>query len=429
MLRPAAEVQISTDPIRLTLERTRPIAAPPEWPLDLLDIPALRLTGWKPVPFRHFVLKIHGRCNLSCTYCYMYELADQSWRSKPRAMDTATIGAVCDRIAEHVHTHSLAAVDVVLHGGEPLLAGVAVIRQTVMMLRRAVPSPCDVRIQIQTNAILLDERVLSELSQLGIRVGVSLDGAAEDNDRHRRYADGRGSYAAVSTSLRLLASPPHRHLFSGILSTVDVAADPVRTYAALLEFSPPAIDFLLPHGNWSEQPPGRTADLTPSRYSSWLVAVFERWYRAPVAETRIRFFEQIMNVVLGGQSSSEAIGLSPVGVVVVDTDGAIEQVDALRSAYDGASGAGLDVVHDAFDDALAHPGVVARQIGVKALHPDCLACPVRNICGGGHYPHRYRAGAGYRNRSVYCADLRTVIDHISNTVLSDVRRLSERNVP
>ena len=39
-----------------------------------------------PVPFREFVVKIHSRCDLACDYCYMYELADQTWRDRPRRM-------------------------------------------------------------------------------------------------------------------------------------------------------------------------------------------------------------------------------------------------------------------------------------------------------------------------------------------------------
>ena len=425
MVRPA----LTGAPVDLQLGRhgsTEPqLGGEPEWPLDLLDVSKLAATGWRPVPFRHFVVKIHGRCNLACTYCYMYELADQSWRSKPRVMDPLIVAAVTRRMAEHVERNDLPWIDVVFHGGEPLLAGPEMIERTAQQIRAAVPASCEVRLRIQTNAILLDERVLGMLARLGITVGVSLDGTAEDNDRHRKYADGRGSHAKVAESLRLFDRPEYHELFAGMLCTIDADSDPVKTYEALLEFNPPAVDFLLPHGNWSSPPPNRAPDQVPGRYSEWLLELFERWYRAPRAETRIRFFEQIINIVLGGSSSSESLGLSPVGVIVVDTDGSIEQVDSLRSAYQGAAGAGLDVIRNSFQEALVHPGVAARQIGVDALADECRRCPVMEICGGGHYPHRYRAGSGYRNPSVYCADLLHTINHVRDVVLGDVRALLE----
>ena len=69
----------------------------------------------------------------------------------------------------------------------------------------------------------------------------------------------------------------------------------------------------------------------------------------------------------------------------------------------------MDVHTHSLDDALGHPGVVARQIGTAALPDSCLECPVHRVCGAGFYPHRYRAGAGYRNPSVYCPDLMRII--------------------
>ena len=50
----------------------------------------------------------------------------------------------------------------------------------------------------------------------------------------------------------------------------------------------------------------------------------------------------------------------------------------------------------------------------------CRACPVMDICGGGLYPHRYREGAGFRNPSVYCADLLRLITHVQERVIGDL---------
>lgn len=44
------------------------------------------------------------------------------------------------------------------------------------------------------------------------------------------------------------------------------------------------------------------------------------------------------------------------------------------------------------------------------------------ICGGGLFAHRYRAGDGFHNPSVYCADLLHLIKHVGRTVQADIRR-------
>src|SRR4051794_1000945 len=51
-----------------------------------------------PRPFVHFVVKVASRCNIKCSYCYMYEHADQSWRTQPQFMSDAVEVATIDRI-------------------------------------------------------------------------------------------------------------------------------------------------------------------------------------------------------------------------------------------------------------------------------------------------------------------------------------------
>ena len=393
---------------------------PARWPHRDLDVAAMRARGHQAVPFSQFILKVHSRCNLSCTYCYVYEMADHGWPDLPRRMATATAGQVADRIGEHARTHDLPSVDVILHGGEPLLAGTGWLTELAGTLRARVPA--QVNIGVQTNGTLLRPRMLQTLKQLGVGVGVSLDGDAEATGRYRLYPSGRNSFDAVAAGLRLLSSPGFREIYHGILCTIDVQNDPVSTYEALLEFHPPAVDLLLPHANWSCPPPG-------TGYADWLIAVFERWYSAPERETRVRLFTELIQLVLGSPGAVEGLGLTPSTLIVVDTDGSIKQLDSLSSTYHGAAETGLHVSTDAFDAALSHPTTVARQIGVDALADQCQRCPVLRVCGGGLYPHRYRSGAGFRHPSVYCADLLRLITHVSDRVLSDVARLSTARSP
>jgi uncharacterized protein len=399
----------------------RPAPPGPLWPGDLLDLAATRAGGWRPTPFRDVVLKIHQRCNLACDYCYVYTKADQSWRDRPTVMAPATWRAAARRMAEHAGAHRPRAMRLILHGGEPLLAGPSRLAEVVTDFRAAVGDACRLDVRMQTNGVLLGETTLAILAAQGVSIGVSLDGAAADNDRHRRGPDGSGSARAVDRALRLLGSPAYRPAFAGLLCTVDPRTDPIACYEALLAYDPPAVDFLLPHANWSD-PPARDPAAGSTPYGDWLVAVFDRWYGAPRQETRVRVLEDLISLVLGGASRSEQIGLSPVAVVVVETDGAIEQVDSLKSAYPGACATGLNVFDHALDAALDHPGVVARQLGLRALCDTCLACPVHTVCGGGHYAHRYVAGEGFRNPSVYCRDLVRLVRHVAGRVVGDLRR-------
>jgi uncharacterized protein len=388
-----------------------------EWP-TALDVQEWTAEGWRPTPFRQFILKLHSRCNLACNYCYVYKLADQTWRAQPRAMSEALVPVIAGRIAEHVQAHDLRSIRVIFHGGEPLLAGAAPIIDALGTIRSTVGADIQVDSWVQTNGTLLDEEVLGQLEALDIRVGVSLDGDAASHDRSRRYANGRGSHDAVARGLQLLMCRPR--IYSGLLCVVDLDTDPIATYEAMLAFAPPLIDFHLPHGNWSSPPPGRL-ESAAAPYAEWLITVFNRWYEAKPRETRIRLFEEIIHLLLGGKSAAEAIGLTPSSLVIVEADGSIEQSDTLKSAYDGAAATGLHVSRDSFDAALYLPQVAATQLGLAALSDECIECPVRNVCGAGLYAHRYRADSGFRNRSVYCPDLFALIMHVQARLASDLR--------
>ncbi|MCO1594849.1 FxsB family radical SAM/SPASM domain protein [Micromonospora sp. RHAY321] len=372
---------------------------------------------------RQLVLKVHSRCNLACDYCYVYRHADQGWRDRPRVIAPATVDRVADRLAAHVARHGTDRVRVVLHGGEPLLAGAAVLDRTVRTLRTAMPTGATLDVAMQTNGVLLDEAMLALCHTHGIDIGVSLDGDRTANDRYRRHADGRGSFTEVAAALRLLARPEHRARYAGLLCTVDLANDPVVVYRSLREFDPPLLDLLLPHGNWTAPPPGRRPGDPATPYADWLIAVFDTWYRETPRRTGIRLFESLIALLLGGRSGTQALGATDPDIMTIETDGTIEGTDTLKTTTASVMRTGLDVFRHTFDEALGHPSLAGRPTGIAALAPACRTCPVVGACGGGLYAHRFRDGAGFAHPSVYCADLFRLIRHVQSVVAADVDAL------
>ncbi|WP_406738817.1 radical SAM/SPASM protein FxsB, inactivated metallohydrolase extension form [Streptomyces sp. NBC_00853] len=361
------------------------------------------------IAFREIVLKVHSRCDLACDHCYVYEHADQSWRARPKVISPEVISHTASRLAEHARDHALPSVTVILHGGEPLLAGPARLRLVCEEFTRALSGIAALDLRIHTNGLQLSSRYLDLFDEYGVRVGISLDGDRAANDRHRRFADGRTSHPLVLAAVALLRSEPYRHLYQGLLCTVDVANDPVAVLDALVELEPPRVDFLLPHATW-ETPPARP-DGAPDAYARWLLRIFDRWDRLgrPVP---VRLFESLLSTLRGGPSLTESLGLAPTDLVVVETDGTLEQVDSLKSAFEGAAATGFNVFDHAFDQVAAHPGVRARQLGLAGVSDSCRRCPVVRSCGGGLYTHRYRDRNGFDNPSVYCTDLRELVDGV-----------------
>ncbi|MFF6784568.1 FxsB family cyclophane-forming radical SAM/SPASM peptide maturase [Streptomyces sp. NPDC012510] len=368
-------------------------------------------------PFRQFVIKVHSRCDLACDHCYVYQHADQSWRGRPVTMSDETFRRTAARIAEHAAEHRLTRVHCVLHGGEPLLAGRERLRGFARELRSALHGVAELDLRMQTNGLRLNDAFCAMLVEESIVTSISLDGDEASNDRHRVRRDGSGSHRDVVRAVRRLGAPAHRSAFGGLLCTIDVENDPVEVYRALTELRPPAIDFLLPHATW-EHPPPRPGSQTGADYADWLIAVHKEW-TADGMPVRIRMFESISRLTRGRGSLTEALGLGSSDLLVVETDGAIEQADWLKTAYPGAPGTGMHITTHRLEQAAEHRGIQARRAGLDGLSAQCRACPVVSVCGGGLYGHRHRASNGFDNPSVYCADLLKVIGYVQTTERDD----------
>ncbi|MFF7474999.1 radical SAM/SPASM protein FxsBH, inactivated beta-hydroxylase extension form [Streptomyces sp. NPDC008092] len=364
-------------------------------------------------PLRQLVLKIHSRCDLLCDHCYVYQHADRSWRNRPTFIRPETVRAVAARLAEHVGSRAVESVSVILHGGEPLLVGPARLRDICAELTRTLSPLTALDLRMHTNAVTLNRRHLDVCREFGVRVGVSLDGDRAANDRHRLDRRGRSSHDRVVRGIRLLQEPEYRDLFSGVLCTVDVANDPVAVHDALTELAPPRIDYLLPHSTWDRPPPNPAGTTTP--YADWLLAVFDRWEQQG-RPMPVRTFDSVLSTLHGGPPLTESLGLAPSDLAVIETDGTFEQADWLKTAYAGAPETGYDVFRHGFAEFAAHPGVQARQQGVDGLSDTCRSCPVVRSCGGGLYGHRYRSGNGFDNPSVFCGDLRSLVEGIADRV-------------
>ena len=297
---------------------------------------------------------------------------------------------------------------VILHGGEPLLAGATRLDEIAWQLRRAITPVCELDLRIHTNGVQLDEEFCEVFRAAGVKVGVSLDGNRAGNDLHRRYRDGRSSYDQVIGAVGLLRTDRYRDLYAGLLCTIDIRNDPVATYDALAALDAPAVDFLLPHGTHDAPPPGVGIG-TP--YADWLAAVFDRW-RGDADRVPVRMFESIIRTSRGATSLTESLGLEASDVAVIETDGTIEQADSVKVAYDGAPATGFDIFANQLSEAAGHPAIRARQLGLAGLSETCRECPVVASCGGGLYAHRYKTGSGFDNPSVYCGDLQQIINHV-----------------
>lgn len=367
-------------------------------------------------PVREFILKVASRCNLDCAYCYEYRHGDESWRFASKFMRPLVYETTARKIADHVVRHELEEVSVALHGGEPLLLGPARLDRLACSLRTIIaPTGATLNLTMQTNATLITDEIAEVIRARGIRVGVSLDGGRKENDRYRLDHTGASSFDRVMAGLETLRSVAPGEP-TGILAVVDIENDPIETFDALAALGIVNVDLLLPHHNWDRRPPIPPAGAMPA-YGQWFGAVWDAWVGGRHSHLRIRFLDNIVARLVGHPGLYEQMSEAPVALITINTDGAIEGVDTLKSTGTGVQKTGLNVLDHSIDDVLAHPLYLARQDWQASLPDACAGCSIKRICAGGYLPHRYRSGMGFNNTSVYCDDL----FHLVTKIYQDIR--------
>ena len=372
------------------------------------------------------IVKLTARCNLNCSYCYVYNHEDHSYKRRPALMSAATFDAVLDAIAQYCGHHE-SKMSITFHGGEPTLVGAPQFDQLATRAASYLGSHL-AGMSLQTNATLLDERWVDVLLKHDVSVGVSLDGPRETNDRVRLDHSGRGSYDRITRGLQTL-------LVAGIDPAVLCVVSPgelgICSYQTFRSIGVQRISFLLPdvsHDNKARLY-GAFGD-TP--VADYLIPVFDAWFDEEDPAVHVAPFWGLLRMMFGGAGETDAFGNLAMGYLVVETDGAIEALDALRVCEDGIANSGLNVLNHGFDDLATGVPLVEQAVNRGLPLPGaCGSCVERDICGGGYLPHRYSKARGFDNPSVWCRDILQLLRHMRSRVdqVIENSRASPRPAP
>jgi uncharacterized protein len=356
-----------------------------------------------PLPgLRAFILKVASRCNLACSYCYVYNKGDLTWRNRSPLMSDDVFAATLARIRESCQESGVKRIGITFHGGEPCLVGVERFDAWCGGARRTLEGIAEIDFAIQTNGTLLDSDWAEALARHSVNVGVSMDGPREAHDRVRVDHRGLGSYDAVERGIGALRAA---EVPFGILAVIPFGTDPLLVHRHLVSLGSEGLTYLLPDFTHDTIGPV-LARYGETPCADFLIPVFEDWWFHGTLDVRIGDLWNIARVILGGSSEIDTIGNRPPLHACVETDGDIEGPDVLRVCAEGMAGTGLNVRDAAFSE-IATASAFHRQTIFEGLPlpRGCRACPERETCAGGYLPHRYSIENGFDNPSVWCADI------------------------
>jgi uncharacterized protein len=368
------------------------------------------------------LLKVASRCNLSCDYCYMYEHADQTWREQPRVMSYEVVEALGEQVSRYVQASGLSRLEVVFHGGEPLLAGSRRLTTYASTLRNSVGNACQLDFSLQTNGVLLTSRILDELADADIAVSLSLDGPSSVNDRHRVTRSGASSFTATMSALEMLRQRPGQ--FTGVIAVIDADTRPKELFEFFEPLRLPSLDFLLPDANHLCPPEGRSND--PDRYVRWLTEAFDLWFDR-YGHVPVRSFDSLLAAIAGKPSGTDAFGLGDVSLLTVETDGSYHDLDVLKITAHGGTALGGSVFETTIEEVAQSQRIEAHRSLLRAdgLSVTCRACPEMSVCGGGAVPHRYGVD-GFDHPTIYCSEMLSLITHARQRLVAELKGANDR---
>jgi uncharacterized protein len=363
------------------------------------------------------VLKVASRCNLNCTYCYVYNKGNDNYKLQPKIMKKETVIKLLEKIKEHCQKYKLDSFLIVFHGGEPLLAGIDFFNTFVELYKNIYQdSDITLKFTMQSNGVLLNDELTKNLKNLNIQIGISIDGTKKSNNDNRIFHNGNGSYTDILNGFNSVKKI-FGSSYANCLCVIDVNEKPIEVYEHFKKIEVNNLNLLFPDFTIDDKQNG----IEIPNLGEWLIEMYDIW-DADRTINKISPFAEITGLILGiEECGSEAIGKRENKTIVIETNGNIEAVDTLKICENNFTKTTLNIFNNNLNDIYSSNSLATEYyLSHENLCKKCSNCDLEEICGGGFIAHRYSSINRFDNPTVYCEDLAKLICHIQNKLYEDL---------
>jgi uncharacterized protein len=379
----------------LTVRAIRAVDAPPP-PAPTV---ASETKKKRSIPLSTLVLNVTSKCNLSCGYCYEYgedRIVEAS--SKPRFMNEETAKQSVDFM--FAESGDMPVVNLTFFGGETLLnfkmlkSALAYAREKGDALGKKVNA------SLTTNATLLRDEIIDWMVDQDVGVTVSIDGGREQQDKHRTFANGMGSYDVILPRIKALLARHRRRPIGARVTLTGQNLDVVGIYRHLFEeIGFWEVGFAPVTTSWQREYAIEDEGFTRMLHQFQQLALE---FRDAALEGRHHGFSNVRDTIEEihkGMSKSHPCGAG-FGLLGVATDGDV----ALCHRFAGSDSHTIGSVFDGVDRSQQDDFLTKHHIDLKT---DCSKCWARPLCAGGCYHEAHtRYGSTERPNLHYCEWIR-----------------------
>ena len=353
------------------------------------------------------ILKIVERCNINCSYCYVFNLGNDVWMKHPKYIKPDTVEQLCDFLKQGCIDIKLDEISIEYHGGEPLMYNKTKFIELCETIKSVLSPYVKVSFAMQTNAMLLSDAWIDIICRYRIGVGVSIDGPEIYHDKYRVDHRGNGTYKRVIDGMRLLQNSKAYNKFSaiGILCVMNPEHDArliLRHFVGDLNVT--NIDFILPDYNYSSLPP-----FTNEQLSKFLQDLLDEWLKYDDPKITVRFLSTYLNLftnrlALSFYPSDEVTSIPAVTISSAGTLGPADQIHITMTEQELMQ---YDIYNIRLKSYLYGNTYMKNIVRSSALPKDCYDCYWKKVCGGGKLQNRYNSeNRSYDQPTIYCSALK-----------------------
>lgn len=350
------------------------------------------------------IYKIAERCNLNCSYCYYYNMGEETAMQRPARVSLASTEKLARWLAQGCVELDIPQVAISFHGGEPMLMHAPEFARTCDTLLRSLAPQVGLQFSIQTNGTLLTEGWIEALKRYRVQVGVSIDGRRADHDRFRLDHQGRSSFKVTEKAIQRLQleMEDYPHLRPSTISVMHHEIDYVATYKYLRDLGVQSMHFLLP--DRSADDGGPDGDAEAADIGQGLLDIFRAWMVEDDPDIKIRFISETLGHFEIGGPQVQVRARKSNQIVVARSDETVAIDDSLIPALDWyATVPEFPMGRSTLREVLADPVFTLLEEEKNRLPDGCAGCQWSPVCRGGDLENRYSKTRGFNNPSVYCA--------------------------
>ena len=352
------------------------------------------------------IMKVTSKCTLACSYCqYLSHLAGEN------------SNLVMSREILHKSISQLLSlpsrkVTFIWHGGESLLAGKDFYEDAICLQQQCQKGTQKVVNNIQTNATLLNQEWIDFLQKNNFNISISLDGPSEIHNIHRLYPSRKGSFTHVMQAVEFLMVKKAKFGLLVVL-TKDSVNKAMEIYDFFISHDFKRFDFLPCIEINKETGEMIGSSITASEFADFMIQVFDLWIKDDNPNIHIRYFDNILTGLLGGEPNLCKFAGTCGNFITIDCNGDIYPCDNFIGYRKLKFG---NILNDDLQTIIENDKYKDFVKRINTIKPECSKCEWYQICRDGCPYYRYMFRQNFSDENYFCEARKSIFKHIERRV-------------